>query len=102
MTTKLNFHSAFLLAVSISLIGCQTTTTSPPKDALQHENIRTMKAEIDSDGDGVSDKLDYCPNTPPNVMIDENGCPPSLEITDKSFIKGEVRVYYDENSSEIE
>ncbi|WP_201607456.1 OmpA family protein [Psychrobacter okhotskensis] len=91
-----------LLAVSITLAGCQTTAVVPPKTLPQYENIVTLKADIDSDGDGVSDKLDYCPNTPSNVMIDENGCPPSLEITDKNFIKGEVRVYYDENSSEID
>ncbi|KAA0924198.1 OmpA family protein [Psychrobacter sp. ANT_H56B] len=97
-----NHRTLLLLAASITLVGCQTTTVVPPKTTPQDENIRTMKAEIDSDGDGVSDKLDYCPNTPPNVMIDKNGCPPSLEITDKNFIKGEVRVYYDENSSEID
>ena len=101
MTTR-NYRNLLLLATSIALAGCQTTTTAPPKESSQHENIRTMQADIDSDGDGVSDKLDYCPNTPPNVMIDENGCPPSLEITDKNVIKGEVRVYYDENSSEID
>ncbi len=101
MTIK-NHSTLLLLAVSITLAGCQTTEIVPPKTTTKDEIIRTMQAEIDSDGDGVSDKLDYCPNTPPNVMIDENGCPPSLEITDKNFIKGEVRVYYDENSSEID
>ena len=95
-------YSVLLLTASIALAGCQTTTTAPSKKIPKDENIRTMQAEIDSDGDGVSDKLDYCPNTPLNIMIDENGCPPSLEITDKNFIKGEVRVYYDENSSEID
>src|SRR5690606_38351134 len=29
----------------------------------------------DSDGDGVPDRRDECPNTPPGVTIDENGCP---------------------------
>ena len=98
----MGLYSVLLLIASIALAGCQTNTTAPSKKLPKDENIRTMQAEIDSDGDGVSDKLDYCPNTPPNVMIDENGCPPSLEITDKNFIKGEVRVYYDENSSEID
>ena len=103
MTVTVRNHSTLLLlTASITLACCQTTPTAPSRDAAQHEIFRTMQAEIDSDGDGVSDKLDYCPNTPPNVMIDENGCPPSLEITDKNFIKGEVRVYYDENSSEID
>lgn len=29
----------------------------------------------DSDGDGVPDRKDECPNTPPGVQVDENGCP---------------------------
>jgi outer membrane protein OmpA-like peptidoglycan-associated protein len=29
----------------------------------------------DSDGDGVPDYLDQCPNTPKGVIIDESGCP---------------------------
>jgi outer membrane protein OmpA-like peptidoglycan-associated protein len=29
----------------------------------------------DSDKDGVPDKLDKCPNTPPGVKVDANGCP---------------------------
>ena len=30
---------------------------------------------IDSDHDGVADYLDECPDTPHNVHVDENGCP---------------------------
>ena len=29
----------------------------------------------DSDGDGVPDRRDKCPNTPPGVQVDEHGCP---------------------------
>jgi OOP family OmpA-OmpF porin len=29
----------------------------------------------DSDNDGVSDSKDKCPDTPPNVAVDKNGCP---------------------------
>lgn len=29
----------------------------------------------DSDGDGVNDKLDKCPNTPAGVAVDADGCP---------------------------
>lgn len=29
----------------------------------------------DTDGDGVSDKNDKCPNTPTGVKVDESGCP---------------------------
>ena len=85
---------------TLTLSACQTADLS--NRTSQTINMPTFVVNVDSDGDGVPDDLDYCPNTPPNVMIDENGCPPSLEITDKNFIKAEVRVYYDENSSEID
>ncbi len=29
----------------------------------------------DTDGDGVKDKKDECPDTPPGVQVDEKGCP---------------------------
>ena len=63
-----------LLAISIALAGCQTTTTVPSKVIPQYENVRTIQAEIDSDGDGVLDAIDECPETPPNVVVDAKGC----------------------------
>lgn len=30
---------------------------------------------LDSDEDGILDAFDNCPNTPPGVEVDENGCP---------------------------
>ena len=34
-----------------------------------------MTAEKDSDGDGVPDSRDRCPNTPKGAPVDEHGCP---------------------------
>jgi OOP family OmpA-OmpF porin len=34
----------------------------------------TSRVRDDSDGDGVSDKYDQCPNTPAGVQVDSNGC----------------------------
>src|SRR5690606_30192439 len=70
-----NCSTLLLLATSIALAGCQTTTTAPSKELPQNENIRTMQAEIDSDGDGMLDAIDECPETPPNVVVDAKGCP---------------------------
>ncbi|QQD17610.1 OmpA family protein [Spongiibacter nanhainus] len=33
------------------------------------------QAGTDQDGDGVMDRKDDCPNTPPGVAVDANGCP---------------------------
>jgi len=35
----------------------------------------TPVAAIDSDGDGVPDDLDKCPDTPKGVKVDKDGCP---------------------------
>ena len=43
------------------------------KEVTQEEVVIT-KPEIDSDGDGVYDKLDKCPNTPEGSTVDVNGC----------------------------
>ncbi len=32
-------------------------------------------SDFDSDGDGVPDSKDQCPNTPPGIKVDANGCP---------------------------
>jgi OOP family OmpA-OmpF porin len=36
---------------------------------------RIEKVVMDSDGDGVPDDLDKCPNTPKGVKVDADGCP---------------------------
>jgi len=35
----------------------------------------TQPAVLDTDGDGVPDNLDKCPNTPKGVNVDKDGCP---------------------------
>ena len=75
-----NCSTLLLLATSIALAGCQTTITALSKELPQHENIRTLQAAIDSDGDGVSDDIDQCPKTPPNVVVDAKGCPVEVDV----------------------
>ncbi|WP_199119804.1 OmpA family protein [Pedobacter sp. ASV28] len=62
-------------------------------DAQKAENAR-LRSEMndllkDSDGDGVADKLDKCPNTPAGTVVDGSGCPlkvPAPQITEKVII----------------
>ncbi|HEU0144835.1 MAG TPA: thrombospondin type 3 repeat-containing protein, partial [Nitrososphaera sp.] len=37
--------------------------------------IFSLKKPADTDKDGVPDKKDICPNTPPGVQVDTRGCP---------------------------
>ena len=40
-----------------------------------------MQADIpDSDGDGVLDDIDECPETLPNVVVDAKGCPIEVDV----------------------
>ncbi len=46
-------------------------------------NEKKAPVMIDSDGDGVMDRFDKCPNTPKGVRVDGSGCPlpePKTEI----------------------
>ncbi len=45
------------------------------KPAPAPEPVKPVKKAVDSDGDGVADNLDKCPNTPAGVKVDANGCP---------------------------
>jgi len=39
-------------------------------------------APVDTDGDGVFDPSDLCPNTPPGTAVDATGCPAAVVDTD--------------------
>ncbi len=91
-----------LLAVSIGLAGCQTTEIAPSKTIPQYEDIRTMPTltvSIDSDGDGVPDDLDRCPNTQQNEVVDERGC--HITTGPDRRLKIEYRAFFTEGSSEL-
>ncbi|QOP46599.1 OmpA family protein [Sulfurimonas paralvinellae] len=41
--------------------------------------VAVVAPEVDSDGDGIYDKLDKCPNTPANTTVNAEGCPVSMD-----------------------
>lgn len=74
-------YNAFLFAAALTLAGCQTVTTALSQDMPQYENVRTMQAVTpDSDGDGVLDDRDECPETPPSRVVDAKGCLVVVEV----------------------
>jgi OOP family OmpA-OmpF porin len=44
-------------------------------EEVVEKEVIIVPVEIDSDKDGVFDKVDKCPNTPLNTKVDANGCP---------------------------
>ncbi len=47
------------------------------------------RAPIDTDGDGVADRKDKCPNTPPGRTVNENGC--QLDADGDGVVDGDDR-----------
>jgi len=51
---------------------------------FDHNGIKDFVTEVflapDSDGDSIADARDLCPDTPPGVEVDENGCPKVMEL----------------------
>ena len=43
--------------------------------------VDDLGCPIDSDGDGVSDYMDNCPDTPAGVMVNARGCPRGVNNT---------------------
>jgi len=59
----------------------------------------------DEDGDGVANKFDKCPGTPPNTVVDGAGCPlktPKQIIKEKVIVTAEDRKVVDEAIRNLE
>jgi len=48
-------------------------------DTPKEVKVDAQGCPIDSDGDGVHDHLDKCPNTPAGVKVDNKGCPLDID-----------------------
>lgn len=87
---NLRLHPMVSLAVQTALMapftdeadgvtGAVVTAPNSTNDFFLQNSVSLRitpgKSKKDSDGDGVPDKLDKCPDTPPGVKVDANGCP---------------------------
>ena len=84
---------------ALSLISCQTADLS--KQTSQTIKMPNITVSLDSDGDGVPDDLDQCPNTKTksNVVVDDRGC--HLIMGPDMSLKMEYRAFFAKGSSEL-
>ena len=84
---------------ALALTGCQTADLS--NRTSQTINMPTVVVNLDSDGDGVPDDLDQCPNTKMkgNVVVDDRGC--HLIMGPDMNLKMEYRAFFAKGSSEL-
>ena len=95
MNVKLWTITPMIIGV-LALTGCQIADFSNQTSQTIH--TPTIVVNLDSDGDGVPDKLDQCPNTPENVVVDDRGCPSTMPGVG---LKMEYRAFFDKDSSEL-
>lgn len=85
-------HGIYTLGISYALGG-----SPAPAPAPEPAPEPVSAAPVDSDGDGVPDERDRCPNTPRGREVDEYGCEYVLKQTET--IRMEVLFAFD--SSEV-
>ncbi|MCU7891292.1 MAG: thrombospondin type 3 repeat-containing protein [Candidatus Thiodiazotropha sp. (ex Ustalcina ferruginea)] len=54
-------------------------------DTPQGAKVDAMGCELDSDGDGVVDSKDACPNTPAGATVNATGCAEQIVLQDVRF-----------------
>lgn len=86
-----------IMISALALTSCQTADVS--KQTRQTVKMPTVIVNLDSDGDGVPDELDQCPNTPENVVVEERGCP--ITMGPDMSLKMEYRAFFAKGSSEL-
>lgn len=94
--TMMLVFSSFLM-----LTACQNSMQNPTStnQTGQLVDIPVAMVSVDSDGDGVNDELDMCPNTQQNAVVDERGC--HITTGPEMGLKIEPHVFFEKGSSEI-
>jgi len=68
-------------------LAAQKAQNDQLRDQLNAANANFAKLTMDSDGDGVSDYFDKCPNTPAGTKVDGSGCPLPVAVVPQPATK---------------
>ncbi|MGD8441586.1 MAG: OmpA family protein, partial [Holophagae bacterium] len=63
--------------------------------------VDSVGCPLDSDGDGVPDYLDECPGTPRGVPVNDDGCPPSGVVVRGDEWAVEGQILFDINKDTL-
>jgi len=69
------YEGVFNLGVLIPLGSLESAPAPEPEPAPVEAPVEAPPS--DTDGDGVTDDVDTCPDTPAGTAVDEKGCPPA-------------------------
>ena len=98
MTSKAYLVISIFSSV-FTLSACQTALQSVTANQQAPIVAPVVPAILDSDGDGVLDDIDECPDTPPNVVVDAKGCKIIIEGGDA--LEMEFRGFFLPMSSQL-
>lgn len=106
---QLAFHNPVALTYDEAVKAKQTADgLKADLDAQKSENAK-LRSEMndllkDSDGDGVADKLDKCPDTPAGTVVDGAGCPLKTpeKVVEKVIVTEEDRKVVNEAIKNLE
>jgi len=79
-----NADNNLIAMVGLTYSFGATAKAAPQEEVVVEEVVAepviiAVAAEVDTDGDGVYDKLDKCPNTPAGSTVGADGCPISMD-----------------------
>ncbi|WP_428331423.1 OmpA family protein [Mucilaginibacter sp.] len=74
-----------------SQIDAEKAKNDQLRNDLNTTNANLAKFTVDSDGDGVPDFFDKCPNTPAGTQVDGSGCPLPVTKNVKVYVTEEDR-----------
>jgi OOP family OmpA-OmpF porin len=95
MRTEYVWQNAQTKQMLQAQIDAQKAQNDQLRNDLNTTNANLARLTVDSDGDGVLDPNDKCPNTPSGTKVDGSGCPlakPVVYVTeeDKRVVKDAI------------